>query len=142
VPNRDTTVFICAEDASWPGTNVPDAPNPLPGAPFTPGVHKVVLTNPEGCKYEFNITVNKYPPIVKDLGDVVLCENESFTYCNKTYTGLQSGAKTFNCPGTGTEPPESCDTTIKVNIIGIVVTPIMTASAMVFSCPNQTMETF
>ena len=138
VPNRDTTVFICNEDPNWPGTNVPNAPSPLPGAPFTPGFHKVVLTSPEGCKYDFNITVNKYPPILKDLGDVILCENESFTYCNKTYTGLQSGLKSFSCAGTGSEPPESCDTTIKVNIIGMVITPILNASAMVFTCPNQT----
>lgn len=137
VPDRDTTVFICDEDATWPGTNVPNAPNPLPGAPFAPGFHKVTLTNSQGCNYDFNITVNKYPPLTKDLGDKVLCETESFTYCGQTFLGSNGGQKQFNCAGNGNAPPQSCDTTILVNIIGIIITPQIIPSATVLNCPGD-----
>ncbi|MBK8722355.1 MAG: hypothetical protein IPL95_08835 [Saprospiraceae bacterium] len=137
VPDRDTLVFICDEDTGWPGTNVPNAPNPLPGAPFGPGLHVVQLTNGQGCMYNFNVTVDKYPPNTKDLGDKILCESESFTYCGQTFFGSQGGPKQFSCSGNGQNPPQSCDTIITVNIIGIVITPQLTASSTVLNCPGD-----
>ncbi len=98
-PNRDTTVHICNEDNTWPGTGVPDAPSPLPGAPFAPGFHTVNLRNAETCPYNFNIVVIKDAPVTKDLGDQLVCATETFTYCGQTYTALQGGPKTFICNG-------------------------------------------
>ncbi|MBK8722354.1 MAG: hypothetical protein IPL95_08830 [Saprospiraceae bacterium] len=137
VPDRDTAVFICNEDLFWPGTNVPNAPNPLPGAPFPPGQHIVALTTSQGCNYNFNINVDQYPPILKDLGDKILCESESFTYCANTFFGNQPGQKQFSCPGVGLLPPKSCDTTITVNIIGLIINPNISASATNLSCPDD-----
>jgi len=127
LPDKDSTFIICFEDQYYTYNNTN----------YSPGLYTLQRKINTGC-YSLNLFIDQKEEILKNLGDIPLCKDETYKLCNITFTHLDKGIQTgILCQGTGTLPPKSCDTSVSLNIVPILVTPKLNFKDSTLNCPKD-----
>ena len=100
VPPTNLNTSVCASDFPYP--------LPWGGEARGPGLYSTAYTTPFGCDSVVNLNLKLTPVVVRSLGAFFVCENESISICNQSFSA--PGDYSVSCR-TG-----ACDTTFVFSI--------------------------
>lgn len=127
IPDKDSTFRICWEDGFYTYDNVP----------YGAGSYQLPRKTNAGC-YNLVLNIDPYEIPIKEIGKIPLCRTQTYSLCGSSFTYKDEGIHTeVMCPGKGTKPPQSCDTSMIFEIIPLLIDAKVNFTDTTFRCPKD-----